>query len=206
MQRQRVRCHQSADNWRVELIDHDGRRLHAGLFLRCAVWCSDDDIAARSIIRRVQYLTLTIHIGDIVHQQGHATRPRNTGVPITIISPAVTVDCQLPDCPAGPLKATIYSPFACPDCTGNEAPASAAIVLARVQQPFLFHACPIKLSAVRQSNSESPGWVRWLNSSDASQQSRYPGSPVHRPQSWNKGSRRSASRGSDHLCQRATNL
>ena len=79
--------------------------------------------------------------------------PPPPGVPITTISPAVTIDCQLPDWPAGPLKATIHSPFAWPGrpiavlCTGSDAPASAAMVLASTQQPSMFHAWPTKLSA-----------------------------------------------------------
>src|SRR5580658_7200123 len=72
--------------------------------------------------------------------------PPPPGVPMTMISPSCTRDCQLPDCPAGPLNATIHSPFACPGrpiavlCTGSDAPASAEIVLANTQQPSRFHA------------------------------------------------------------------
>ena len=79
--------------------------------------------------------------------------PPPPGVPITTISPAVTMDCQLPDSPAGPLNATIHSPFACPGrpiavlCTGSDVPASAAIVLVSTQQPSMFHAWPTKLLA-----------------------------------------------------------
>src|SRR5580658_5532098 len=74
-------------------------------------------------------------------------------VPITTTSPAVTIDCQLPAWPAGPSKATIHSPLACPGmpisvlCTGSDAPASAAIVLASTQHPSMFHAWPTKLFA-----------------------------------------------------------
>ena len=73
--------------------------------------------------------------------------------PITTTSPARTMDCQLPDWPAGPLNATIHSPFAWPGmpiavlCTGSEAPASAEIALARTQHPFMFQAWPTKPAA-----------------------------------------------------------
>src|ERR1019366_261456 len=79
--------------------------------------------------------------------------PPPPGVPITTTSPALTRDCQLPDCPDGPLKATIPSPFDGPGtpiavlCTGSEAPASAEIALARTQHPFMFHAWPTKPAA-----------------------------------------------------------
>ncbi len=79
--------------------------------------------------------------------------PPPSDVPITTTSPVCTRDCQLPDWPDGPLNATIHSPLACPDmpiavlCTGNDAPASAAMLLASTQQPFMFHACPTKLLA-----------------------------------------------------------
>src|SRR5262249_34663836 len=79
--------------------------------------------------------------------------PPPPGVPITTISPAVTMDRQLLLWPAGPLHATIHSPFSLPGrpiaglCTGSDAPASAAIVLASTQQPSMFQAWPTKLSA-----------------------------------------------------------
>ena len=79
------------------------------------------------------------------------------------MSPAVTMDCQLPVWPAGPLKATTHSPFAWPGkptsvlCTGSEAPASAEMVLARTQQPSKFQAWPTKLSAAAAMNRASPG-------------------------------------------------
>src|SRR5215469_15499331 len=79
--------------------------------------------------------------------------PPPPGVPMATISPVCTIDCQLLDCPEGPLNATIHSPLAWPGipiavlCTGSEAPASAAIVLANTQQPFMFHAWPMKLMA-----------------------------------------------------------
>ena len=69
------------------------------------------------------------------------------------ISPAVTIDCQSPVCPAGPLKATIHSPAAWPGTprkvlvAGRPAPASVAMVLASVQQPLVFQAAPTKLCA-----------------------------------------------------------
>src|SRR6202042_348101 len=79
--------------------------------------------------------------------------PPPPGVPITMISPAVTMDCQFPDWPDGPLKAVNHSPFACPGrpiavlCTGSDAPALAATVLAGTQQPSIFHALPTNLAA-----------------------------------------------------------
>src|ERR1700744_2828451 len=79
--------------------------------------------------------------------------PPPPGVPITSFPPSVTMDSQLPDWPAGPLKATIHSPFGFPGkpikvlCTGSDAPASAAMVLASTQQPSMFQACPTNLSA-----------------------------------------------------------
>jgi hypothetical protein len=82
----------------------------------------------------------------------------------TIISPAVTIDCQLPVCPAGPSKATIHSPFDWPGrpisvlCTGTPAPASAAILLASTQHPSMFHAWPTKLSAAATIES-GVAWV-----------------------------------------------
>ena len=75
-------------------------------------------------------------------------------VPNTTISPACTIDCQLPVSPAGPLNATIHSPLACPGMpiavvwTGSDAPASAPIALVSTQQPFMFQAWPTKLLAI----------------------------------------------------------
>src|SRR5215831_11598514 len=75
-------------------------------------------------------------------------------LPITTISPVCTIACQLPDWLAGPLNATIHSPLARPAtpiavlCTGNDVPASAAMVLASTQQPSMFQALPTKLLAI----------------------------------------------------------
>src|SRR5471032_2946262 len=72
--------------------------------------------------------------------------------PITMISPALTMDCQLPDCLL-PSKATNHSPLACPLTptmelsTGSEAPASSAMVLASTQQPSIFQALPTNVCA-----------------------------------------------------------